>query len=228
MTTLVGKRPLSWGSAFTTVALFVGAAALTSGDEVAVGAPFIAMNELFGWWGGFFASMALWLLAGFASLALVDLVWPKVKPWIQSVENNYSWIVWLIAALAVVGLVSGLFLSRAWISDKLSMQIVGLMALALLFILAVTVVVKLGDELIRAWVRKVMDMTSQMRIILKPAAILAVLVYMGPALSWALLSPLGITRKGVYWLTFVAAPLFTVLWYPFYTGVWETITGRVF
>jgi len=230
VTTSRRTRPNGWLSAFTAALFFCGAAIATGGDEIAVGTPFVFMYELLGAWPGFFASVLLWFLAGVVSLVIVDYVWPRTKDKVLSTAHSWSWVIWPLGAVAIIGLVITTFF---WGQDllknvRIDATMIGLVVLVLLFVLSLTIVLKMGNDFVEASVRKVAEITNPIKHVLKPIVILAVLVYMGPVLSWALLSPLGVTRKGVYWLTALAAPLFSALWYPFYTiGVWDTVTGRI-
>ncbi len=224
LASIAKSKPQSWSSAFLAAIIFVFATAATAGDEVAVGAPFIFMKEVFGWWPGFFISMLLWLSVGYFSLVVIDLVWPRIKDSFAAL--NHGWVLLLIGVISACTSVFILFLLRDEVS-QLSLKIVGLIIATIIIILLLTVVIKIGEKFLRTFVKTVTEMTGQFRFIMKPIAILLVLVYMGPVLSWALLSPIGVSRKSIYYLTILAAPLFTSLWYPFYNGTWDTIMHKL-
>lgn len=203
------------------VAGIVGSIVATGSDEVAVGAPFIAMHELFGTVVGFFASMLLWLLAGFVSLGVVNVFWPKIQ--------RYRFVVWTIVGLtAAVLLGLATYLLKDWVIDSFSLELAGLLILAAGVLLVFMAIIKTwGEKLVNWAIDKVTKMDSRWKTVLRPLVILVVLVYMGPVLTPPTLPVFGITRKSIYWLTILAAPCFTIIWYPFYTFGWATIAERI-
>lgn len=227
MATMSRRGPLGWRSSFLAAASLFGLVALTSSDEFAVGAPFILMNQLFGWWGGFFASMLIWLLVGFVSLGAFNFIWPGVRSWVTEWERHL-WVIVLLGLILAVGLSTAIYLYRYALIERVSWEMIVVLGVAALVLLALMALIRVfGQRLIDWSVKAVTDMGSRWKLFMKPVVIVLVLVYMGPALSHPVLSVLSVTRKSIYLLTVVAAPFFTIVWYPFYTGVWSAVTERL-
>lgn len=185
------------------------------------------MNQFFGWWGGFFASMLIWLLVGFVSLGAFNFIWPGVRSWITEWERHL-WIFVLLGLVAAIGFSTTTYLYRDELIEHVSWEVVVVLGIAALVLLALMAFIRIfGQRLVDWSVKAVTDMGSRWKLVMRPIVIVLVLVYMGPALSHPVLSVLSVTRRSVYLLTIVAAPLFTIIWYPFYTGAWSAITERL-
>jgi len=248
----VAKPRTSLGRSFLLALAIIGGTGLTGADEIVVSAPFIALNETLGLWAGWLASAAVWATAGFLTLILVDLIWPQARPtvlrlWqkiglvsaavLERLTTYFAPFSNLLTVSLAVGLLAGtgasVYLFKEYVASLLweHRVMVGLVCGVVFGIFLLLVTYEWGGRQIERFVAFVPNiLRRRLRLAAKLVAGLAILVYMGPVLSRPFLIPLGVRTKGwAYVLTFVAAPCFTLVWYPFYNfGVWDTIQRILF
>lgn len=191
----------------------------------------------FAW--GLAAFIAIWALLGVAVLAGRDFLWPRLSPWIDSVRGRLGGISsrlpagrgigLLLAALGISGVavVVGLAVALAggdmadWTVDHRADVAVLLAAVAV--VLAILLLLaRLGRGLER-WVRSIADTAGPA---VRWLANILAMALLGPVLSWLIFRLLGYSGRSTYVLTLVSAPVFGVVWVPFYTyGVWGLVGG---
>jgi len=219
--------------------LVVPAAALTAWDEVLLGSPIIFLVQTLGFVMGFVVFTIGWAALGLALLGLADTVWPRIgSPISRSFDRLLNFTVayldrakhlrraatFLAAGLSVLAAAFGAAVYVALLGSA-TVGFVGdnreAIATGLLVGLGVLVLVgllNLARRQVEAWVRRVADTAKPH---LRPAAAVVGMVYLGPVLGWPLFRLLGYTRRTVYVLTVLGAPIFSAIWVPYYgLGIW--------
>jgi hypothetical protein len=199
----------------------------------------VLLVEGLGFIWGLAAFTAIWAALGVAVLAGRDLLWPRMAPWIDSQRERLARLSGRVLAFNGIGaLLAALGISAAAVAVVLPVALAGgdiadwlldhqadigtfLAAVAVIFVILL-LIARLGRGLER-WVRSIADTAGPATRWL--ANILA-MAMLGPALSWLVFRLLGYSGRSTYVLTLVSAPVFGVVWVPFYAfGVWGLIGG---
>jgi len=187
----------------------------------------------FGW--GLVAFAAIWAALGLAVLAVIDVLWPRLGGSINVLRSRFSRrfaelrdripVKALLAVLAVASVVAGAALAGGgiadWIADHRGDMVVFIIAAGVIS-LGLIIIARLG-RVLESWVRRVADTAGPL---LRSVAALLSMILLGPAMAWLLFRLLRFSRRSVYALTLVAAPVFAAVWFPFYgLGVWGLAEG---
>ena len=169
----------------------------------------------------------IWAVLGLVALAAIDFLWPRMGPSLKQLLSSFTSRVTEmqrripintsvavgVASLSVAAIVIALMGGEIgeWIVEHpgdLGMFLIAFLAVSAILI----AIARLGRGL-ENWVRGIGGTSGlAMRTF---GAFLSMMV-LGPALSWPLFRLLRYSRRSVYALTLVAAPVFSGVWVPFY------------
>lgn len=195
----------------------------------------VILVEAIGFAWGIALFMVIWAALGVAVLAGRDHLWPRLTPVLDRMRTRFAGSVkgvlahsavralLVLLVISAVALAVGLVVALAgeWLADHSGEVATFLIAAAIVFALLL-VIARIGRAIER-WVRRVADSAGRATRLL---ATLVTMVVLGPALSWLLFRLLGYSDRTTYALTVAAAPVFGIVWVPFYAlGVWELLQG---
>lgn len=182
---------------------------------------------------------AIWAALGLAVLAAIDFLWPRIGP---SVKPLFSRVARRLAemqdrfpikgsavVLAVSSLLAAIMVTVGLIGSEIGEWIVdhpsdlGLFLVAALAVSAILIAMARLGRGLENWVRSMADSSG---LVVRAFGALVSMMVLGPALSWPLFRLLRYSRRSVYALTLIAAPVFSGVWVPFYgLGVWGLAEG---
>ena len=208
------------------------AAEVILGEVLFVG-HIVFLVEVLGFAWGLLVFIAIWAALGVVVLAVRDFVWPRIgprlKPLLDRLTSRAADAKGMLAALGVSSVLAAAGVAIALAGSEIKDWAVDHRAdIAMFFIVAAVIfpilllIARLGRSL-EKWVRSIADTAGPA---MRSFAALVSMMLLGPALSWLLFRLLGYSGWSVYALTLVAAPVFGVIWVPFYgLGVWALIEG---
>jgi hypothetical protein len=208
------------------------AAEVIFGEVLFVGHIVFLVQALgFAW--GLLVFVAVWAALGVAVLAVRDFVWPRMAPLLgpllAQLTSRASAAKGMLAALGVAGVLAAVAVAIAvagseigdWAADHRA-DIATFFIVALVILPILLLVAQLGRRF-ENWVRSIAKTASPST---RSFAALLSMILLGPALSWLPFRLLGYSDRATYALTLVAAPVFGIVWVPFYgLGVWALIEG---
>jgi len=185
----------------------------------------------FAW--GLLAFIAIWAALGVTVLAVKDFVWPRMAPlldpFLARLSGRAADAKGMLAALGVSSVLAAAAVAialagseiKGWADDHRA-DIATFFVVALVILPILLLIARLGRTF-ENWVRSIAETASPA---MRSFAALVSMILLGPAFSWLLFRLLGYSGRATYALTLVAAPVFGVVWVPFYAlGVWAVIEG---
>jgi len=182
---------------------------------------------------GLLAFIAVWAALGVLILAVKDTVWPHMGPLLDPLfarlRTRAADAKGVLAALGVAAVLVGVAVAvalagseiRDWAVDHRG-DIATFLIVAAIIVPILLLIAQVGRRF-ENWVRSIAKTASPAT---RSFAALLSMILLGPALSWLLFGLLGYSGRATYALTLAAAPVFGVIWVPFYSlGVWAVIEG---
>jgi hypothetical protein len=212
------------------------AAEVIVGEVLFVG-HIVFLVEALGFVWGLIVFIVAWAALGVIVLTIKDSLWPQMVTRISQLRVRLSRqqrrllggrrTRALVVGLTVSGIATAVGVAIAvagrdvagWLDkhrgDVLTFLIAAVIISAILLMFS-----WLGRGLER-WVRRIAG-TAGLGV--RSFATLASMIIVGPALSWLLFRLLGYSKRSTYALTVASAPVFGVVWVPFYAlGVWGLV-----
>lgn len=197
----------------------------------------VFLIQALGFAGALVAFTALWAALGLTVLAVVDLAWPRMAPRLRpTIERATRRAADVLSAVRMGLLPAGLGIAGAlaaagvaialWGGDIADWTVdhrvdVGIVIAASLLIFVVVAAIARAGRALTNWVRRIAEKADPLT---RAIGALVSMIVLGPALGWLLFRLLRYSRRSVYVLTLVAAPVFAAVWVPFYgLGVWGLV-----
>ena len=206
--------------------------------EVLFAGHIVFLVETLGFAWALVAFAAIWAVLGLAALAAIDLLWPRMGPSLKLLLSTFTsrlaemqhripinaLVAVGVASLSAAVIVTTTFMGREigeWIADHRGD--LGMFFAAALAVSAILIAIARLGRSLENWLRSLADTSG---LVLRCFGALVSMIVLGPALSWPLFRLLRYSRRSVYALTMVAAPVFSGVWVPFYgLGVWGLVQG---
>lgn len=188
--------------------------------EVLFAGHVLFLVEALGFAWGFFAFTLLWAVLGLLVIAAGDSLWPSIKSAFERLASRLArlaggLVLVALALLALAGAVAALALAGddawRWASDHPD-DVVAFVIAAVAVLVVLLAVAAAGRGLV-VWVRRIAETAGPAS---KSFATLVSMAVLGPALVWPLLRLFRYSRRAEYALTLASAPVFALLWVPFY------------
>jgi hypothetical protein len=185
--------------------------------------------------------VAIWAALGLTAMAVSDLVWPRIVPFLAPLAEAFTGSstvsqgligakgLLCLAVLGVCAVLVGAGVAMAFAGSEIKdwavehtadaemLLIVSVVIFAILIVIA-----RLSRGLVD-WVRSIADTAGPVS---RSFGALVVMGAVGPVLGWPLFRLLGYSRRTTYALTLAAAAVFGGIWVPFYSlGVWSVVEG---
>lgn len=183
--------------------------------------------------------VAIWAALGLAAMAVSDLVWPRIVPFLAPLAEGLTGSstdsqglmgakgLLYLAVLGVCAVLAGAGVAIAFaggeIKDWAAEHTADAETLLITFviILAILIVIAWLSRRLVDWVRSIGETAGPVS---RSFGALVVMGAVGPAFGWPLFRLLGYSRPTTYALTLSAAAVFGGIWVPFYgLGVWSVV-----